>query len=170
MKLPFSIDRCYTTFLTRNQVTDELSKLTTEKHFGGLRTDKFVAEVADNSFFIARKTQGVDGFALEQYPVIEGIYFADNPVVINIIIKPSYGTIAFFALFVFTFIPAAIFVDKMTFNGVFKVPTLTERFAFSLVGIFPGLWCYFGYIRPVRKAQTWIINKLSLTETDIYSK
>src|SRR5687767_7878078 len=149
MKLPFSIDRYYTTHLTRSQVTEELNNLVTEKKFGGLRTDKFVTGISENSFLIGRNTYGLDGFTLEQYPVIEGIFFSERPVTINVLIKPSYFAILFFSIFVFTFIPVAIFVEKMTINDVFRTPTIIERFLFAGVGgIMPGLLCYFGYIRP----------------------
>ena len=166
MKLPFSINRFYTTHLSKTQVRDELNTLMTEKKFGGLRTDKFVVIISDDRFAIGRKTYGVDGFTLEQYPAIKGIYFSETPLKINIVIKPSYFTIIFFSIFVFTFISAALFVDKMTINGVYKSPTIVERFLLFLGGVLPGLWCYFGYIRPVKKAENWIVKKLTLNITD----
>ena len=164
MKLPFSLDRYYTTPLSKIQVIEEINNLSTEKKFGGLRSDKLVTQISENGFLISRKTYGVDGFTLEQYPLIEGIYFSEMPLTINILIKPSYFTILFFSLFVLTFIPASIFVDKMTINGVFRSPTIWERFMVTGVsGFMPGLWCYFGHIRPVNKAENWIKEKLSLT-------
>lgn len=169
MKLPFSIDRYFTTHLSKTQIAEELNSLRTEKKFGGLRTDKFITNTSESGFIIGRNTYGVDGFTLEQYPVIEGIYFSESPVIINILIKPSYFTILFFSIFVFTFIPVAIFIDKMTINGVFRSPTIIERILFGFVGgIIPGLWCYFGYIRPVKKAERWIVQKLSLSITNSY--
>jgi hypothetical protein len=163
MKLPFSIDRYYTTDLSTSQVAEELNNLDKEKKFGGLRIDKFIAQCSEDGFIVGRNTSGVDGFTLEQYPIIEGIYFSKKPLTINILIKPRYLMILFFALFVFTFIPAAIFIDKMTINGIFRSPTIMERFLFAFVGgIIPGLWCYFGYIRPIRKAENWIVEKLGL--------
>jgi hypothetical protein len=163
MKLPFSINRYYTTHFSKSQVAEELSNLATVKKFRGLRTDKYVTDISDNRFRIDRQTYGVHGFTLGQFPVIEGIYFSERPLTMNILIKPSYFAILFFSLFVFTFIPAAIFVDKMTFNGVYKSPTISERFLFGAIGgLMPGLWCYFGYIRPVKMAEKWIVEKLSL--------
>jgi hypothetical protein len=163
MILPFSIDRYYTTHLSKSQITKELDGLVTEKKFRGLRTDKIVTSTSESGFMIGRNTYGVDGFTLEQYPVIQGIYFSERPLTINILIKPNYFIIFFFAIFVFTFIPAGIFIDKMTINGVFRSPTITERFLFAGVGgIMPGLWCYFGYIRPIKKAENWIVEKLEL--------
>ncbi len=147
-------------------MAEELTNLTDEKKFGGLRVDKFATGIQENGFFIDRNTYGLDGFTFERYPVIEGIYFSENPLVINILIKPRYFTIIFFSLFVLTFIPVAIFADKMTINGVFKSPSIVERMLFSLGGIIPGLWCYFGYIRPVKKAENWIVQKLNLSVVD----
>jgi hypothetical protein len=169
MKLPFSIDRYYTTHLSKEQVTQELNILVSEKKFGGLRTDEFVTQTSESGFLIGRNTYGVDGFTLEQYPVIEGIYFSDKPVTINIQIRPNYFTIIFFSLFVFTFIPAGIFIDRMTINGVFRSPTIAERFFFAgLGGGIPALLCYFGYIRPIKKAEAWIVEKLGLNLIDNY--
>lgn len=167
MKLPFSIDKYYTTYLTKSQVAEELKKLATEKKFRGLRTDKFVTQTSDSGFTIGRDTYGLDGFTLERYPVVDGIYFSENPLIVNIQIKPSYLTILFFSIFVFTFIPTGIFIDKMTINGVFRSPTIMERFLFASVGgIIPGLWCYFGYIRPIKKAENWIVQLLNLSIND----
>lgn len=169
MKLPFTIDRNYSTDLSKSQVNEVMNNLDTQKQFGGLRTDKFVAQTSESGFIVARNTYGLDGFTLEQYPVVEGLYISERPMTINIVIKPSYFTILFFSIFVFTFIPVGIFVDKMTINGVFRSPTITERFLFAGVGgIIPGLWCYFGYIRPIKKAETWIVEKLRLNFTPDY--
>jgi hypothetical protein len=58
----------------------------------------------------------------------------------------------------------AIFIDKTTINGVFRTPTILERLMIAgLGGIIPGLWCYFGYIRPIKKAESWIITRLNLS-------
>ena len=170
MKLPFSIDNFYTTHLSKNQVIEELKSLTNQKKFGGFRTDEIISTISENSFIIQRNTYGVDFFTLERYPVVEGVFFSDRPLIINILIKPNYFIILFFAIFVFIFIPAGIFVDKMTINGVLRVPTILERFLFAGVGgIMPGLWCYFGYIRPIKKSEKWIVEKLSLSLTNYYS-
>lgn len=170
MKLPFSIDGYFTTHLSKAQIAEELNSLRTEKKFGGLRTDKFITNTSESGFMIGRNTYGIDGFTLEQYPVIEGIYFSESPLTINILIKPSYFTILFFSMFVLTFIPVAIFIDKMTINGVFRPPTIIERALFAFIGgIIPGLWCYFGYVRPVKKAERWIVQKLNLSITNSYN-
>jgi len=169
MKLPFTIDRYYFTDLSKSQVVEELNNLTTQKQFGGLRTDKFVAQTTESGFIVGRNTYGLDGFTLGQYPPVEGLYISERPLTINIIIKPSYFTILFFSVFVCLFIPAGIFIDKMTINGIFRSPTLPERLLFAgLGGGIPGLWCYFGYIRPIKKAENWIVKKLRLNATQEY--
>lgn len=163
MKLPFTIDKYYSTDLTKDKVIEELNNLTDQKQFGGLRTDKFFVEFFEGGFVVGRKTYGLDGFTLAQYPAITGFYNSEKPLTLNIIVKPDYFTILFFAIFVFTFIPAGIFLHKMTINGVFRSPSISERFLFAGIGGFiPGLWCYFGYIRPVKKAENWIVEKLRL--------
>ena len=166
MKLPFTIDRYYSTDLAKHQVAEELNNLTSQKQFGGLKTDNFIAQTSENGFIVERNTYGLDGFTLEQYPVVEGAYISERPLTINIVIKPSYFTILFFSVFVFTFIPVGVFVDKMTINGVFRSPSISERLLFAGVGgIIPGFWCYFGYIRPIKKVENWIIKKLRLSIT-----
>ncbi len=171
MKLPVTIDRCYFTDLSKNQVNEELNSLTNQKQFGGLRTDKFVAQTSETGFTIGRNTYGLDGFTLEQYPEIKGFYISEIPLTINIVIKPNYFAILFFSIFFFSFIPVGIFVDKMTINGIFRVPTIIERFLFaSGGGLIPGVWCYFGYIRPIKKAMNWIVEKLKLNAINNYGK
>ena len=119
MKLPFSIDRLYTTDLSKSQVTDELTNVVIEKKFSGLSIDKFVTDISENRFVIGRSTYGLDGFTLERYPVIEGIYFSERPLTINILIKPSYFTIVFFSIFVFTTsIPTPLPETELTFSAV----------------------------------------------------
>jgi hypothetical protein len=163
MKLPFTIDRYYSTNLSKSQVIEELNNLASQKKFGGLRTDEFVSQASESGFIVGRNTYGLDGFTLEQYPAVEGFYISDRPLTINIIVKPSYFTILFFSIFVFSFIPVSIFVDKMTINGIFRSPTIIERLLFAGIGgIIPGIWCYFGYIRPIKKAENWIVKKLRL--------
>jgi hypothetical protein len=169
MKSFFKVDRYYIAQLSKSQIVDKLNDLTTQKEFGGLRVDRFVLTISENGFLIQRNTSGVDFFTLERYPAIEGIYFSDNPIIINILIRPNYLMIAFFALFVFVFIPTSLFIDEMTINGVLKAPTIFERFLFAGIGgILPGLWGYFGYVRPIKKAETWVVEKLNLTPTDYY--
>jgi len=167
MKLPLKIDSYYSTSLTKEQVIENINNLETKKQFKGLRTDEFVAQISESGFVVGRNTYGLDGFTLEEYPVIEGFFTSEKPLIINIIIKPSYFTIIFFSIFVFTFIPVGLLADKMTINDVLRSPTIFERLLFvGLGGIIPGIWCYFGYIRPVKKAERWIIKKLQLNLID----
>jgi len=62
-------------------------------------------------------------------------------------------------------------MDKITVGDVVKSPTIKDRILFALVGgIIPGLWCYFGYIRPIKMAKNWIVSKLGLSQTDYKGK
>ena len=164
MRLPLSIDKSYLSTFSKEKVFSELSLVESQKKFGGLRVDKFAISVTDSSFQIQRYSNGLDGFTLGQFPLINGEFISERPTILNIKLKPNYITIIFFSIFVITFIPLGIFLDKMTINGVFRAPTILERLMFAgLGGIVPGLWCYFGYIRPIKKAELWIINRLNLT-------
>ena len=163
MRLPFKIDKFYSSDLSKEQVIEELNNLSSQKLFGGLRTDKFGAQTSEGGFIVERNAVGLDGFTLENYPVVHGFYISERPLTINIVIKPNYFTILFFSLFVFLFIPVGIFMDEMTINGMVRSPTIGERFLFAgLGGFVPGLWCYFGFIRPIKKAENWIVDKLRL--------
>jgi hypothetical protein len=163
MRLPFKIDRYYTTDLSKRQVIDVLDNLSNHKQFSGLSAGKFIAQTSESHFVVEQDNSGVDGTTFEQHPEIEGYYVADTPLVINIIITPNYFVILFFSIFVFTFPTVGIFVDEMTINGVFRSPTIFERLIFIVLGgVMPGLWCYFGFIRPVKKAENWIVERLML--------
>ena len=133
MKLPFSIDKYYTTHLSKSQVAEELNNLVTEKKFGGLRRDKLVTQISESGFIIGRNSYGVDGFTLEQYPAVEGIYFSERPLTINIQIKPSYFNIIFFSIFVVTFIPASVFIDNMTITAYLDLQQLWKGFFLPLL-------------------------------------
>ncbi len=168
MKNFVSVDKFYTTHLTKDQLIQEIANLATQKKYGGLRVDKFITSFGIDGFSIIRKTYGLDGFTLERYPAIEGNFISEKPLTVNLRIRPSYFMIIFLSFSVFAFIPSAIFVDEMTVNGVVKSPTVVDRLTFSLVGgVIPGLWCYFGYIRPVKKAERWIVQLLHLKEDDV---
>jgi hypothetical protein len=165
MKLPLSIDKYYTTHLSKAQVANELNQPGKEKKYGGLRVDRFVKQTDERGFIIGGNTTGLDGFTLAKYPIIKGNYFSENPLVINIVIRPNYFTTIFLAIFAFTFILGPIFVNKINFDGVRRIPTIMERFEFIGLGCLPGLWCYFGFIRPIKKAENWIVDKLGLRPT-----
>ena len=166
MRKPFSVDKYYTTHLTKDQLVQEIANLTTEKKYGGLRVDKFITSFGIDGFSIKRKTYGLDRFILGRYSAIEGIFISEKPLTINLRIRPSYLPIIFFSFFTIMVIGSAIFAEEMTINGVLKVPTVSERFLFGLLAVIPGLWCYFGYIRPVKKAENWIVQLLHLRADD----
>jgi hypothetical protein len=167
MRLTLSTNKSYSSILSKEEIIHELNNLDREKKFGGLKVDQFDTNIMDSNFSIQRYSNGLDGFTLEKFPLINGEIISEKPTVINIKLKPNLFTIVFFAIFVFTFIPVGIFIDEMTINGVKKVPTILERLTFAgLGGLIPGLWCYFGYIRPIKKAEIWIVNRLNLTPVE----
>ena len=127
MRLPFSIDNYYSTHLSKSQVTEQLNSLTLQKELDTGQTDNFDVTVSEHSFMVQRTTNSPDRNGGEKHPAIEGFYFSERPLVINIVIKPSYFLILFFSIFVFTFIPVSIFIDEMTINGVLRAPTILER-------------------------------------------
>jgi hypothetical protein len=167
MRLFFLANKNYSTVLSKEEIIHELNNLENEKKFGGLKVDKFNTNINDSTFSIQRYSNGLDGFTIEQFPLIKGEIFSEKPTLLNIMLKPSLFTIFFFSIFVFIFIPLGIFMDGTTVNGVKRVPTILERLRIiGLGGGIPGLWCYFGYIRPIKKAEIWIVNRLKLTPVE----
>ncbi|HAT81275.1 MAG TPA: hypothetical protein DCS17_07780 [Flavobacterium sp.] len=163
MKLPFTISRKYKTSLTKNEIFKIIGEVKSEKLFQGIRLDKFEGVILENSFQLQRESFGLD-ISLENYPLVTCKIEKENPTVIELLIKPNYLDIAFFMIFVVTFISVAIFSDEITINDVLKKPDLFERVLLSLGGIIPGIWCYIGFIRPIKKTEKWIVEKLFLKE------
>jgi hypothetical protein len=140
-----------------------LENLPKEKQFGGLRVDAFETAVIGYEFKVVWNTFGLTGFTFEQYPIIQGKFIEDSPTTVNLKFIPNYIMIVFFFIVATCFLYASIFLPKMTINDVLRVPTIFERILFVCIGcIVPLLWCFFGYIRPIKKAETWILERLNL--------
>lgn len=161
MKLPFTIIRKYKTFLTKEEIFDSIGNVKSEKLLKGLRFDTFSSAIAENSFQLQRESFGLD-LVLENYPLISCTIEKENPTIVALVIKPNYLNIVFFMLVVLVFISCSIFMDEITVGEVLKKPNIQQRFLFSLGGILPGIWCYIGFIRPIKKTENWIVEKLDL--------
>ena len=164
MRLPFTIEKLYTTSLSFNEIVQELENKNSIKYFGGLRVDKYKHDIVDLGFYVQRYSNGIDAF-LEYFPLIKGEIVNEKPTRVFLTLKPSYFTIIFFSLFVFGFGYAGIFVDNWTINGVKRLPTALDRLFVILFGSgMPFLWCYLQYIRPIKRVEKWITEKLDLVE------
>lgn len=164
MRLPFTIEKLYTTKLSFNEIVQKLENKNSVKLFGGLRVDKYNHNIVNNRFYVKRYSNGIDAL-LEYFPLIKGELVNEKPSRIFLTVKPNYLTILFFSMFIFGFGYAGIFVDNWTINGVKRLPTITERVFIVLLGSgIPFLWCYVQYIRPIKRSEKWIIKKLDLTE------
>jgi hypothetical protein len=163
MKLPFTIIKRYKTSLAKKEIFEIIGEVKSEKLFKGFRFDKFSSVILENSFKLQRESFGLDA-TLENYPLVTCKIEKENPTIVELIIKPYYHDIAFFMIFVLTFISIAIFCDEFTIGDVLKKPNLYERFLISLGGIIPGILCYIAFIRPIKKAEKWIVEKLNLKE------
>jgi hypothetical protein len=159
--LPFTILRKYKTDLTYSEIKKILDEKTPEKYLLGMKIDKYEYEENNKTIKIQRYSLGVDAF-LESFPLIKMKIETENPIIANVKFTPSYFSILFFAIFVVIFIPAAFFVEKWNINDVLREPTLPERFLFALAGIIPGIWCYLQFIRPIKKTEKWLVEKLKL--------
>ncbi|KIA82620.1 hypothetical protein [Kaistella jeonii] len=159
--LPLTIYGKYQTDFSYAEIINILDKKTSEKYLLGMKIDKYEYEENNKTIKIQRYSIGLDAF-LESFPLIKMKIENENSMVANVKITPSYFRILFFAVFVIVFIPAAFFAEKWTINDILRTPTLPERFLFSLAGIIPGIWCYFQFIRPIKKTEKWLIEKLKL--------
>ena len=164
MRLPFTIEKLYTSKFTFAEIAKELENKSSIKYFGGFRVDKYRHNIFENGFYVQRYSNGIDAF-LEYFPLIKGEVVNEKPTRLFLTFKPSYFTIILSFIVVFVFGYAGIFVDNWTLNGVKRVPTLPERLLIVAVGSgIPFLWCYLQYIRPIKRAESWIIEKLGLVE------
>jgi len=163
MKLVLNIDQYYSSGLTKAGISDALAFLGKENKFGGLRTDRFIASETEDGFVVERNTYGLDFFTIERYPPITCNYISEDPVVLNIRIRPNYFTIIFLSFMSVAFMLSTLLASKMTINCVYKTPSIPERLVFIGFSLLPALWCYFGYLRPIQKAEKWITEKLNLT-------
>jgi hypothetical protein len=164
MRLPFTIEKLYTTRLSFDQIVQELENKNSMKYLGGLRVDKYKHNIIERGFFVQRYSNGANALS-EYFPLIKGEIVNEKPMRVYLTLKPSYVTIIFFFIFVFGFGYAGIFVDNWTINGVKRLPTVIERLFIVLLGSgIPFLWCFVQYIRPIKKAEKWIAEKLDLVE------
>jgi hypothetical protein len=163
MKLPLTIIRKYKTSLAKKEIFEIIGEVKSERLFKGIRFDKFRSVILENSFHLQRESFGLD-MTLENYPLVSCKIEEESPTIVELVIKPYYQDIVFFMIFIITFISFAIFCDEIAIGDFIKRPNLFERFLFSLGGIIPGIWCYFGFIKPIKKTEKWIVEKLNFKE------
>ena len=161
MQLPLTIIKKYKTHLDKENIFKIIGEVKSEKLFKGIRVDKFRSVILENSFKLQRESFGLD-LTLENYPMITCEIEKEKPTIVKLIIEPYYQDIVFFMILIVAFISGAIFFDEITINGILKKPNLFERFLFSLGGIIPGIWCYIGFIRPIKRTEKWIVERLNL--------
>lgn len=166
MKLPFTIEKLVTTQLTFSQIVERLEDRQSIKSFGGLRVDKYRFVVQEDEFYVGRNAYGLDAL-LEYFPLIVGKVVGQQPTQIHLKLKPDYFFIGFFCVFALIFFIGGALIDDWTLNGVKRAPTLLERLGIISLGcILPLLWCYVQNIRPIKKAESWIEEKLELVDND----
>ena len=164
MRLPFTIKKLYSTRFSAEEILQNLENKNSIKYFAGLRVDKYKFEITDDGFYVQRYSNGIDAL-LEYFPLIKGEIINRDPTRIFLTFKPSYFAIIFFSIFIFGFGLAGLFVDNWTLNGIKRMPSVIERLTIVSFGCgIPLLWCYLQNIRPIKKAEKWIVEKLELCE------
>ncbi|MEO8515352.1 MAG: hypothetical protein ABI426_01340 [Flavobacterium sp.] len=162
MTMPFTIIKKYNTLKTKEEIYDIINSLK-DKVEDGFIVDKFYSQIKNNEFEIYRESFGIDAF-LEHHPLITSKILNENPTKLEVKIKPNYRNLAFFGIIVVTFISGALFMTEITINDVLKKPDIYDRLLFSLCGIISGIWCYFGFIKPIYKTEEWVVEKFELKE------
>ena len=163
MKLPFTLIGEYKSTLTFDEIKKALENNETNKYFSGLQVDKYSYEISGYSFKIQRYSYGLDIF-IASFPLITGEVKNQNPTFLSLKFKPNYFSILFFSFFVVMFISLGIFSDR---DNLGFSPTDSEglkRILHLVGGLVPGIWCYLRYIRPIKKTEQWIKEKLSLSQ------
>lgn len=161
IKLPFTISNKYKSEFDYGEVINILNEKKTERHFKGTKIDKYVYKENMDGFIIQRYSIGLDIFS-EYYPAIKMKVENKNPIITTIKFIPHYFDILFYFVCATAFISAPFLYNEMTINGVVRRPTLVERFLFGQIGVVIGLFCYFRHIRPIRKTEKWLCEKLKL--------
>lgn len=161
MTLPFTRTSVHTTALTHAQLTALLGQLPpTRKPWQVYAVDSYAADLTDKRFVLRHADPQ---YNLPAMPKITGEIREGDPTTIRLTIAPNYFILAFLLLFPVLFIPAALFSDDWTINGVHRAPVLSERLSILLMaGGMPLLMGYMVAILPVQKAQAWIVQKLAL--------
>lgn len=162
MSLPFTRTKIYTTALTHDQLLALLSCVQpSKKHWQFYEVDNYAVDLVQKGFILRHADPRHN---LPAMPKIVGAIMQAHPTTLRLTIAPNYFLVAFLLLFPVVFVPAALFSDAWTINGVHRAPVLTERLSMLAGEVFPLLLCYVGAILPVKKAEEWIVKKLALQQ------
>jgi hypothetical protein len=166
MTLPFTLTKVYTTALTHDQLLVLLSGLQpSKKQWQLYDVDNYVLALVHKGFVLRHADPQHN---LPAMPKIGGKLMQEYPTTIRLTIAPNYFLVAFLLLFPVVFVPAALFSDDWTINGVHRAPVLMERLSILLTGGgLPLLMGYVGAIIPVKKAEDWLVKKLALQEPSL---
>ncbi|WP_027375819.1 hypothetical protein [Kaistella palustris] len=164
-RLPFSIYNKYETDLSYTEIINTLENKKTEYYLNGLQIVKYNYNVTYRNILVQRYSEGLD-VVIEVFPLVEMKIESENPTKLKTKIHPNYRGIIFLSIFTLVFSLASIFENRWTFNGVSRDPTILERFLFFFGGgIIPAVWCYLQFIRPIKKTEKWLIEKLKLKKS-----
>jgi hypothetical protein len=107
-----------------------------------------------------------DGFQTRiLVPMVKGKVTHDDKTVVDLKIHLPIIPTFFLLVLPLMFIPSFFTMDEMTINGVLREPTTTERIGFALFMIaVPSFLFYLNFVRPLRKLQNALQDKLKLEE------
>jgi hypothetical protein len=161
MPFPFSLQKDYTSSRTSEELMAVLTRVQpNRKWLQFYPVDNYSAEIRGTGFLLRPADPARN---LPAMPRIKVDITHAHPTIVHVTITPNYFLIAFLLVFPIVFIPAALFSDDWTINGVHRAPELTERLMLVLgAGGMPMLLCYVAAIVPIKKAKAWLVDKLAL--------
>ncbi|WP_400190239.1 hypothetical protein [Hymenobacter sp. B81] len=160
MTLPFAIHKVYTSALTKDQLITELERIQpTEGSLQIFDTKQYAAKIISTGFTIKHANPARN---LPVMPTIKGKFIQDNPTNIKIRFTPDYLFLLMFLAFSLFINYIILFSDNWNFDGIKRPPTLTERMSALWAGYLPAAMWYWGFVAPVKKAESWLIKRLQL--------
>jgi hypothetical protein len=164
LDFPVSLVKTFTTRLSKEEVISFVrERINSRTKFLFLSMKDYKGSISGNTFELQKAYSSQHS---PSFPKIQGKVISGNPTTVELEISPPYFRILFFLIFPTLFVPAFVFSDEITINGVLRTPSIIERISFAgVMGIGPLVWCFFDCIWPIWKAEKWLKQELSLEES-----
>ena len=157
----FGVKRSYKSLMTVPQIHECLEYFSS-KTSSFFKAKIYDVQLDDYQFAIQKRGGSING---PVFPIIRGRIEQKEYVRVDLDIKPSYLLIAFCAIITCILLLSILLADKMTINGVYRMPTVSEKVLFSLFSVsISAILCYFKTIKPTKDAEKWLVRKFSLKE------
>ncbi|AYB31498.1 hypothetical protein [Chryseolinea soli] len=159
----FKLKKTFTTSLSATEATTALSKLLNSRSkFLFFSFVRCFGSISGNEFTL--RTPNRDRFGIF-HPKIKGSIHPENPTMINTRIVPPYLVICIYLIFLVYGLQVIFYTDKMTINGVSRVPELSERIdvALLVIAVF-SILLYVNIIWPLKRLEAYLKAALKLED------